>query len=90
VLLASANRDERVFADPDRFDYHRSTREGPHVAFAAGPHSCMGQALARQETETIMTAVTQRCARIELAGEPEYNSIQHARQWKTLNMQLTY
>jgi cytochrome P450 len=90
VLLASANRDERVFADPDRFDYARSTQQGPHVAFAAGLHSCMGQVLARQEAETILTAVTQRCARIELADEPEYNSIQHARQWKTLKLRLTF
>ena len=90
VLLASANRDERVFPDPDRFDYNRSTQGRPHVAFAAGLHSCMGQVLARQEAETILTAVTERCARIELIGEPEYNSIQHARQWKTVNLQLTF
>ncbi|WP_409370863.1 hypothetical protein [Mycolicibacterium confluentis] len=50
----------------------------------------MGQILARQATDTIMTAVTQRCARIELAGEPEYNSIQHARQWKTMNLKLAF
>lgn len=90
VLLASANRDERVFADPDRFDYHRSVQGSPHVAFAAGLHACLGQVLARQETEAILTAVVERCARIELIGEPEYNSIQHARQWKTLNLQLTF
>lgn len=90
VLLASANRDERVFADPDRFDYTRDTEGHQHLAFAAGLHSCMGQILARQSADTIMTAVAERCARIELAGEPEYNSIQHARQWKTMNLQLTF
>ena len=90
LLLASANRDERVFADPDRFDHTRDTQGHQHLAFAAGLHSCMGQVLARQSTDTILTAVTQRCSRIELAGEPEYNSIQHARQWKTLNLQLTF
>jgi len=90
VLLSSANRDERVFADPDRFDYARSTEGRQNLAFAAGLHSCMGQALARQEAQTILTAVTERCARIELIGEPEYNSIQHARQWKTMNLRLTF
>jgi cytochrome P450 len=90
VLLASANRDERAFADPDRFDYRRSTQGSQQLAFAAGPHSCMGQILARQSTETILTAVTQRCKAIELIGEPVYNSIQHARQWKTMNLQLTF
>ncbi|QNJ94800.1 cytochrome P450 [Mycolicibacterium fluoranthenivorans] len=89
TLLASANRDERVFADPDRFDYTRDTEGHQHLAFAAGLHSCMGQILARQSADTIMTAVAQRCKRIELAGEPVYNSIQHARQWKTMNLQLT-
>ncbi|MDV3125386.1 cytochrome P450 [Mycobacterium sp. 21AC1] len=90
VLLASANRDERVFADPDRFDYTRATEGRQHLAFAAGLHTCMGQILARQSADTIMTAVAERCARIELAGEPVYNSIQHARQWKTMNLQLSF
>ncbi|SDC07453.1 Cytochrome P450 [Mycolicibacterium neoaurum] len=90
VLLASANRDERVFADPDEFNYQRSTEGKQHLAFAAGLHSCMGQILARQSADAILTAVTQRCAAIELHGEPEYNSIQHARQWKTLNLRLSF
>ena len=90
LLLASANRDERVFGDPDRFDHHRSTQGSPHLAFAAGLHSCMGQVLARQSTETIMTTVAQQCTRIELNGQPQYNSIQHARQWKTMNLHLTF
>lgn len=89
ALLASANRDERIFADPDRFDHNRDSQR-QHLSFAAGLHSCMGQVLARQSTDTILTAVTQGCAGIELAGEPEYNSIQHARQWKTLNLKLTF
>lgn len=89
VLLASANRDERVFADPDRFDHTRETQR-QHLSFAAGLHSCMGQVLARQSTDTILTAVSQRCTQIELAGQPEYNSIQHARQWKTMNLRLTF
>ncbi|MDV3125404.1 cytochrome P450 [Mycobacterium sp. 21AC1] len=90
VVLASANRDERVFADPDRFDYTRSTEGRQHLAFAAGLHTCIGQILARQEAETILTAVTERCARIEPIGGPEYYSIQHARQWKTMNLRLTF
>lgn len=90
VLLASANRDERVYADPDSFDYTRSTEGHQHLAFAAGLHSCMGQILARQSADTIMTTVTERCTRIEFADEPVYNSIQHARQWKTMNLRLTF
>jgi cytochrome P450 len=90
VLLSSANRDERAFPDPDQFDYTRSVEGRQNLAFASGLHSCMGQALARQEAEIILTAVAERCVRIELSCEPEYNSIQHARQWKSLNLRLTY
>ncbi|WP_156721186.1 hypothetical protein [Mycobacterium sp. Root135] len=50
----------------------------------------MGQILARQSADTIVTAVTERCKRIELENEPAYNGIQHARQWKTTNLQLTF
>ena len=47
VLFASANRDERQFPDPDRFDIDRKSRE--HVAFGHGIHFCLGAALARLE-----------------------------------------
>jgi hypothetical protein len=77
---------DRTVADLDRFVYDRSTEGHQHLAFAAGLHSCMGQILAHQSADTIMTAVTERCKRIELV----YNSIQHARQWKTTNLQLTF
>ncbi len=45
VLPASANRDDRVFPDPDHFDLDRDA--GPLISFGAGPHHCLGAALAR-------------------------------------------
>jgi cytochrome P450 len=58
VLLAAANRDPRVFPDPDALDVGRNA-EG-HLAFLHGPHFCLGAALARLETEIALTAVLDR------------------------------
>jgi cytochrome P450 len=50
AVLASANRDERNWTNPDRYDIHR--REGSHLAFASGPHLCIGARLGRYEART--------------------------------------
>ena len=47
LLTGSANRDERVFAEPDRIDVRREIAR--HVAFGYGIHFCLGAALARLE-----------------------------------------
>jgi cytochrome P450 len=55
VLLcaAAANRDPRVFSDPDRFDIGRVRSTG-HFAFGQGIHTCLGKALARMECEVAL------------------------------------
>jgi len=59
TLLAGANRDPRVFAEPDRFDVGReNARE--HVAFSGGRHYCLGASLARMEGEVGLRALTDR------------------------------
>jgi cytochrome P450 len=57
LLNGSANRDERRFADPDRFDIHR---EGGHLSFGQGLHFCLGSALARMEARVALEEVLKR------------------------------
>jgi len=65
----SANRDEAVFADPERFDITRSPN--PHVGFgAAGPHFCLGAHLARREITVMLRELLTRVPDIT-AGEPD-------------------
>ena len=65
----SANRDEAVFANPERFDITRSPN--PHVGFgAAGPHFCLGAHLARRELTVMLRELLTRVPDIT-AGEPD-------------------
>ncbi len=64
TVLASANRDERRFEDPDAF---RVTRErNAHVGFGSGAHLCLGVHLARLEMRSLLHAMTQHVATIHI------------------------
>ena len=71
LSYASANRDDEVFPDPDRFDVLRDNAAG-HVAFGFGRHFCLGAHLARMEIRAIFRELVARLDHVELAGEPTW------------------
>jgi cytochrome P450 len=60
----AANRDEREYPDPDRFDVRRDARS--HLAFGAGPHQCVGAGLARLEMTALFGALARSVRRFEV------------------------
>ncbi|ULN36587.1 cytochrome P450 [Mycolicibacterium smegmatis] len=72
VLLSyvSANRDEEIFENADKFDVGRDPNK--HLSFGYGVHFCLGAALARMEINSFFTELIPRLESIELAGDPEF------------------
>jgi cytochrome P450 len=69
LLYGSANRDEAVFAEPERFDVARAPN--PHLGFGApGRHFCLGANLARREIAVLFRALLTRVPTLEVDGEP--------------------
>ncbi len=72
VSISAANRDPAVFSDPDRFELRRGTTRG-HLAFAHGPHVCVGVHLARLEARISLMALIARLPHLRL--DPERPSV---------------
>jgi cytochrome P450 len=66
VSFAAANRDDRAFAEPDRFHVGRDA--GAQVAFGHGIHFCLGAQLARMETRLAIAALARRGVTLRAAG----------------------
>ncbi|GAA4213019.1 cytochrome P450 [Actinocatenispora rupis] len=66
--MGAANRDDEAFADAGEMDLGRSPN--PHLAFGAGPHSCLGQALARTELQVVLAVLLRRLPALRLAVDP--------------------
>jgi cytochrome P450 len=62
--MGSANHDEKHWEDPDAFDVFRTPR--PHLAFATGPHMCLGMHLARMETRVALARLFARLPNLRL------------------------
>lgn len=67
LLYGAANRDERHYPDPDRFDITRNPTD--QLGWGTGPHMCGGMHLAKLEMEVLLEAMIERVAHIEV-GEP--------------------
>jgi cytochrome P450 len=82
-LVGSANRDDRRFADGDRFDVHREI--GQHLAFGYGAHFCLGAALARVEGRVALEEVLKRFPEWDVDyANAKLASTSTVRGWETL------
>jgi cytochrome P450 len=70
LIFGSANRDPRVFPEPDAFRVDRDPN--PHLTFGAGIHFCLGAPLARIELQTSFGTLLRRMPDLELAEEPRW------------------
>jgi cytochrome P450 len=68
AFVASANRDPRRWANPDKFDIER--RSAGHITFGTGIHGCVGQMLARLESEILLSVFVPKIKSLEFSGEP--------------------
>ena len=82
-IVAAANRDERRYQDPDRFDIHRAI--GPHLTFGRGIHFCLGAALARLEGRIALDELLQRFPEWDVdLGRAKLAPTSTVRGWETL------
>jgi cytochrome P450 family 142 subfamily A polypeptide 1 len=88
LMYASANRDERVFAEPNRFDVTRNPN--PHIAFGIGAHFCLGANLARMELRVMFEQMVSRLRGLRRADqvEPRYVATAFARGLESLPVEF--
>jgi cytochrome P450 len=86
LLNGSANRDERHYPDPDRFDIHRGAA---HLSFGQGLHFCLGSALARMQARVVLEEVLKRWLTWEVDyGNAEKAHTSSVRGWSKLPVTL--
>lgn len=83
----SANMDESVFADPEKFDITR--RPNPHLTFSFGPHVCLGQHIAKLEMRVLLEELLARVTSLELADEPQFKVSNFVSGFKSLPVRYT-
>jgi len=87
LWYVSANRDEEVFRDADRFDVGRTPND--HLSFGFGPHFCLGAALAHMEARVMFEELFRRLPDIALAGPIERLRANHIHGIKHMPVRFT-
>ena len=88
TILAGANRDPKVFDEPDRFDVTRPNARD-HISFSSGRHYCLGASLARMEGEVGLRAMFDRYPDLKLLPGAQRRTTRILRGWRTLPVRLT-
>ncbi len=85
-MIASANRDETVFSDPDRIDITRLPN--PHLGFGGGVHRCVGSTLARLEGQVVFREIAKRFPNLAIdeSAEPTYMDRRAVRAFSSLSL----
>ena len=87
VFLGAANRDPERFADPDKLDIART--DNHHLSFAAGPHRCIGEVLARVEGRVAFETILRRMPKLALADRnPKWRPAMSLRGLKSLPLRF--
>ncbi|GAA3713856.1 cytochrome P450 [Gordonia hankookensis] len=86
MFLGAANRDPRRWEHPDSFDLDRDP--SGHVGYGMGLHQCVGQHVARLESEALLTALVRRVESIELAGPTRRHLNNTLRSWASLPIRV--
>jgi cholest-4-en-3-one 26-monooxygenase len=87
LVYPSANRDELVFREADRFDIRR--HPNPHISFGNGPHTCVGAPLARMTMRVLLEEMTRRVRALTVLTEPEVEANIFARAVTKFDLAVT-
>jgi cytochrome P450 len=86
LVFGSANRDETVYKDPDKFDI---ARQGPpHLGFGAGIHRCYGAPLVQAVAPVAFQMLLQELRSIRLAGTPQWQTDPYIRSVTNLPLEI--
>lgn len=88
VFMGAANRDPRHWERPNAFDIDRPLLAGNHLAMGTGAHACIGQMIARGESEALLSAMARKIKAITLTAPATYRPINQMRMLDKLPLRV--